>query len=43
MSKSIKSVLALSLVVFVAACAQQQSSEPEYVEPIMPEPVSNKY
>ena len=45
MSKSIKSVVALGLVVLAAACAQQQQQE-EVVfveEPIMSEPVSNKY
>ncbi|WP_375691054.1 hypothetical protein [Pseudooceanicola sp. LIPI14-2-Ac024] len=45
MSKSLKSILALGLVVFVAACAQQ---EEEYVvvdpEPISTEPVyTGKY
>jgi len=43
MSKSVKSILALGLVVFVAACAQQ---EEEYVvvEPVTSEPVyTGKY
>ena len=37
MSKSIKSVLALGLVVLVAACAQNQQEEYVVVEP---EPIS---
>ncbi len=44
MSKSIKIVLALGMVAFVAACAQQQAEEPIYVEPITVEPVyTGKY
>ncbi|TCP44052.1 hypothetical protein [Rhodovulum marinum] len=43
MSKSIKAVMALSLVAFVAACAQQE--EVVYVEPapVAAEPTYNKY
>ncbi|TCP62974.1 hypothetical protein EV663_101237 [Rhodovulum bhavnagarense] len=43
MSKSIKTLLAVSLVAFVAACAQQE--EVVYVEPapIPAEPTYNKY
>jgi hypothetical protein len=37
MSKSIKSILAISLVAFVAACAQQ--AQEEYVV-VDPEPIS---
>ncbi len=39
MSNSLKTLLALSVVAFVAACAQQ---EEVVVEPIMAEPVSEK-
>jgi len=43
MSKSIKIVLSLGLVAFVAACAQQEE-EVVYVEPITVEPVyTGKY
>lgn len=44
MSKSIKALVALSLVAFVAACAQQEE-EVVYVEPVpVPaEPTYNKY
>ncbi|MEX5727277.1 uncharacterized lipoprotein YehR (DUF1307 family) [Rhodovulum iodosum] len=45
MSKSIKTLLAISLVAFVAACAQQEE-EVVYVEPVAtvePEPTYNKY
>lgn len=38
MSRSVRSVLALGLVVFVAACAQQ---EEEYVV-VAPEPISSE-
>lgn len=42
MSKGIRAVVALSLVAFVAACAQQE--EPVYVQPVTPEPVyTGKY
>jgi len=43
MSKSIKAVMALSLVAFAAACAQQE--EVVYVEPapVAAEPTYNKY
>ena len=46
MSKSIKSILAIGLVAFVAACAQQQQAEEEFVvvEPVSQEPVyTGKY
>lgn len=44
MSKSIKTVLALGLVVLAAACAQQQQEEVVIIEdPVMSEPVSQKY
>lgn len=44
MSKSIKTVLALGLVVLAAACAQQQQEEVVIIEePVMAEPVSEKY
>lgn len=39
MSKSVKALLALSLVAFVAACAQQ--AEEEYVM-VDPEPISSE-
>ena len=39
MSKSIKSVLALGLVAFIAACAQQAEEEFVVVEP---EPISTE-
>lgn len=41
MSNSLKTLLAVSLVALVAACAQQE--EEVMVEPIMEEPVSEKY
>ncbi|EAQ27564.1 MULTISPECIES: hypothetical protein [unclassified Roseovarius] len=40
MSKSVKSILAIGLVAFVAACAQQAEEEFVVVEPITTEPVS---
>lgn len=40
MSKSIKSILAIGLVAFVAACAQQAEEEFVVVEPVTTEPVS---
>ncbi len=45
MSNSIKALLALSLVAFVAACAGQQEEEVVYVEPtpVEAEPTYNKY
>ena len=39
MSKSIKTLLVLSLVAFVAACAQQEEPAPVIFE----EPVSDKF
>ena len=42
MSKSIKTILAIGLVAFVAACAQQE--EVVFVEPVVePEPTYNKF
>lgn len=42
MSKSIKALVALSIVAFAAACAQQE--EVVYVqEPVVAEPTSSKY
>ncbi|PTW49784.1 MULTISPECIES: hypothetical protein [Rhodovulum] len=41
MSKCVKTLFALSLVAFVAACAQKE--EVVYVEPVQPEPTYNKY
>lgn len=41
MSKSIKTLIALSLVAFVAACAAEE--EVVYVEPVAEEPTYNKY
>lgn len=45
MSNSIKSLMALGLVAFVAACAQPAEEEfvVEEPEPITTEPSSNKY
>lgn len=46
MSKSIKTVVAISLVAFVAACGGSSSKPQEtvYVEqPVVAEPVSQKY
>ncbi|EDM71743.1 hypothetical protein RAZWK3B_20361 [Roseobacter sp. AzwK-3b] len=40
MSNSIKSILAIGLVAFVAACAQQAEEEFVVVEPVTAEPVS---
>jgi hypothetical protein len=40
MSNSIKSILAIGLVAFVAACAQQAEEEFVVVEPVTTEPVS---
>lgn len=39
MSNSVKLVLALGLVAFIGACAQQQEEEVVIVEPITVEPV----
>ena len=41
MSSTLKTLLAISLVAFVAACAQQE--EEVVIEPVMEEPVSEKY
>jgi hypothetical protein len=41
MSTTVKTLLALSLVAFVAACAQQEEPAPAPV--VTPEPVSQKY
>lgn len=43
MSNSLKTLLAVALVAFVAACAQQQEEEFVVVEPVQPEPVTSKY
>lgn len=43
MSKSIKALIALSLVAFVAACAQQEEAVYVEPEPVAAEPVYNKY
>ncbi|MFB9230700.1 hypothetical protein ACFFUT_02725 [Pseudohalocynthiibacter aestuariivivens] len=43
MSKSIKAVLAVGLIALVAACAQQEEEVVFVEEPVMAEPVSNKY
>ncbi|TCP21641.1 hypothetical protein [Rhodovulum adriaticum] len=43
MSKSIKTLLAVSLVAFVAACAQQEEVVYVEPEPIPAEPTYNKY
>lgn len=44
MSNSIKSILAIGLVAFVAACAQQAEEEFVVVEPVSVEPVhTGKY
>lgn len=40
MSKSFKTLAAVCLVAFVAACAQQE--EVVYVEPVVEEPTYNK-
>ncbi|MEQ3627002.1 MAG: hypothetical protein ABNH26_11160 [Celeribacter sp.] len=42
MSKSVKTLLAISLVAFVAACAAEEE-EVVYVEPVAAEPVYTKY
>lgn len=42
MSRTIKTVVAMSLIALAAACAQQEE-EPVYIEePVMAEPTSNK-
>jgi len=44
MSNSIKSILAIGLVAFVAACAQQAEEEFVVVEPVTTEPAyTGKY
>jgi nitrous oxide reductase accessory protein NosL len=43
MSKTVKTILALSLVAFVAACAQQQEPPPPAPISVTPEPVYNKF
>ena len=43
MSKSIKAVLAVGLIALIAACAQQEEEVVFVEEPVMAEPVSNKY
>jgi len=43
MSKSIKAVLAIGLVAFVGACAQQEEEVVYVEEPVQAEPVLNKY
>lgn len=45
MSKSVKTLLAVSLVAFVAACAAAEEEEmaPAEPEPIMAEPTYSKY
>ncbi|WP_255569828.1 hypothetical protein [Actibacterium sp. 188UL27-1] len=41
MAKSIKALMLVGLVAFVAACAQQE--EEVVFEPVEPEPVLNKF
>jgi hypothetical protein len=41
MSTTVKTILALSLVAFIAACAQQEEPAPAPV--VEPEPVMGKY
>ncbi|WP_286145457.1 hypothetical protein [Thalassobius sp. I31.1] len=41
MSRTVKALVALSLVAFVSACAGQQE-EPVVYEPVVAEPVSSK-
>ncbi|MEM9434858.1 MAG: hypothetical protein AAGA12_13120 [Pseudomonadota bacterium] len=41
MSKSIKAIIAVGLVAFVAACAQQE--EVIIVDPVEPEPTFSKF
>ncbi len=43
MSNSIKSIIAIGLVAFVAACAQPAEEEFVVVEPVQAEPTSSKY
>lgn len=43
MSKSIKALVALSFVAIVAACGGQQEEEVVIVEPVVAEPVSDKF
>ncbi len=43
MSKSIKAIVALGFVAVVAACGGQQEEEVVIVEPVVTEPVYNKY
>ncbi|GAA0294446.1 MULTISPECIES: hypothetical protein [Rhodovulum] len=43
MSKSIKALMALSLVAFVAACAQQEEVVYVEPEPVVGEPKYTKY
>jgi len=43
MSKSIKSLLAISLVAFVAACAAEEEVVYVEPEPVMAEPTYSKY
>ncbi len=43
MSSSIKTLLALSLVAFVAACASQQEEEVVIVDPVVEEAPLTKY
>lgn len=42
MSKSLKLMLSLGMVAFIAACAQPEP-EPVIVEPVVEEPVYNKF
>lgn len=42
MSTTVKTILALSLVAFVAACAQQEEPAPAPA-PVVAEPVSSKF
>ncbi|SEL78003.1 hypothetical protein SAMN05443999_10813 [Roseovarius azorensis] len=43
MSNSIKSIIAMGLVAFVAACAQPAEEEFVVVEPVQAEPTTSKY
>ena len=43
MSNSIKSIIAIGLVAFVAACAQPAEEEFVVVEPVQAEPTTSKY
>jgi predicted outer membrane protein len=42
MSTTVKTILALGLVAFIAACAQQEEPAPAPA-PVMAEPVTGKY